>query len=280
MDRVRPYAPVTAGRNTFSQYHGHAAAFGRPSYRNVVVRGSSASGHVMSETFPRDTDSAVALFRFLRPLRASLGNLRDQSAQCFPWELGASLQRQLSALRTEDLGIDRLSCMAALRDARSMGVGYQEVYSCPEMTVCIFVMRAGASIPMHDHPGMQVFGRLLFGRMKVLSADIDVNSLSPKSSECVAPRQRAILRGESVLGPAPVTYSLGPRSGNLHELHAIDDCAFLDVITPPYDEHAGRDCSYFRLERCGDSPGYVLVPTTVDFFVTTLPYRGPSADNV
>eukprot|EP00434_Breviolum_minutum_P011780 symbB.v1.2.010395.t1/scaffold681.1/size173109/3 len=48
-------------------------------------------------------------------------------------------------------------------------VGYIDVAQTPEYTLCMFALRKGAHIPLHDHPGMYVFGRHLFGLMRVVS---------------------------------------------------------------------------------------------------------------
>ncbi|OLP93429.1 2-aminoethanethiol dioxygenase [Symbiodinium microadriaticum] len=53
----------------------------------------------------------------------------------------------------------------------SAAVGYIEVGQTREVTLCVFVLKKGASLPLHDHPGMHVFGRLLFGRMLAVSVD-------------------------------------------------------------------------------------------------------------
>merc|ERR1712232_741163 len=67
-----------------------------------------------------------------------------------------------------DLGVDP-SDVTRMRAK----VCYQEVYAGPSMTMCVFLLRAGGVIPLHDHPGMHVFGRLLFGRMRSISLDLE-----------------------------------------------------------------------------------------------------------
>ncbi|CAE6929013.1 unnamed protein product [Symbiodinium sp. CCMP2592] len=145
------------------------------------------------------------------------------------------------------------------------GVAYQEIYAGADMTICIFLLRAGAQIPAHDHPGMHVFGRLLFGRMRVRSYDfIDGGESGVGGSD--EPR-RAHYYGEEVLGPAPVTYGLGPEEGNIHQIEAVDDCAFFDILTPPYNPCGGRNCNYFevsvdshRSDSRSAGSGYFLKP--------------------
>jgi len=89
-------------------------------------------------------------------------------------------------------------------------------------------------MPLHDHPGMHVYGRLLFGRLAVRNYDPQENQTGDI--------RKARLQKAECLGPEPTTYSLGPDDGNLHEMCAGEDCAFLDIITPPYDPEQDRDC--------------------------------------
>merc|ERR1712176_272333 len=86
------------------------------------------------------------------------------------------------------------------------------------------------------------------------------------------------LRNDVVIGPSPTTYNLGPHDGNVHELHALDNCAFFDVLAPPYDEKEGRDCHYYKYEaRAGR---HVLVPVEdPGFWTCSLPYRGPALED-
>ena len=46
---------------------------------------------------------------------------------------------------------------------------FTEVARLVPPEVCIFILRRGAVLPLHDHPGMHVFGRLLYGRMRSAS---------------------------------------------------------------------------------------------------------------
>lgn len=159
-------------------------------------------------------------------------------------------------LSPSDLGISREDC--AMITNRS-GIGYQEVYSGPDMTLCIFLLRAGACIPLHDHPEMHVCSRLLFGRLRVVSFDFE-GSL-------------ARFHSDKVVGPDPVTYSLGPHDGNLHELEALDDCAFFDVLTPPYGD--GRDCNFYR--RGPAQNGCCALTRVYPRYSTqTFEYNGPA----
>lgn len=214
-------------------------------------------------------NSAESMLSFLCEQRRAFADAARRPA--FPAKLEAALRERLDRLTAEDLCVSP-SDAAVLRGPS--GVGYQQVYHGPEMTVCIFLLRAGAVIPLHDHPGMHVFGRLLFGRMRVLSCDLDG---PPTSYEAGLPVRPARWGADEVLGPEPVTYSLGPSSGNLHELEALDHCAFFDVLTPPYDPREERDCTYFRChsQEAGSNSCHLIKFDPEGFGVGSVPYKGP-----
>lgn len=57
----------------------------------------------------------------------------------------------------------------------------------------------------------------------------------------------AKLSVDKVLSAPCSTSVLYPKSGgNLHCFTALTSCAVLDILTPPYEEYAGRKCTYYR----------------------------------
>lgn len=176
--------------------------------------------------------------------------------------------RYLDVLTASDLGVS--SSDAARIQSRS-GVAYQEIYGGAEMTICIFLMRKGARIPAHDHPGMHVFGRLLFGSMRVKSWDL----LSDEGDMRNDVPLEAYYYGAQVLGPHPATYGLGPEEGNIHEIEAVENCAFFDILTPPYNPKGGRDCTYFDAKTFETGTTTLTPRSRPDFGMETQDYTGP-----
>ena len=39
-----------------------------------------------------------------------------------------------------------------------------------------------------------------------------------------------------------------PEKNNIHTMSAVEDCAFLDICSPFYDESQGRSCTYYKQE--------------------------------
>jgi len=222
---------------------------------------------------PRPQQPLLDLFEILHRER------RQMTAMTSP--MCEAILSQLDQVEARDFGIGPEVCQQLPAGA---DVGYMEVGVSQEVTLCLFVLKKGASIPLHDHPGMHVFGRLLFGQMHAVSFDLELaGQVSTSSSPRLQSRpaaQWAQVHETEVYGPAPRTYWLTPSSGNLHYLHAAEDCCFFDVVAPPYDAANGRDCTYYNAhvdlinaakgERCR-----VEVYQPRGFYTHPLPYRGP-----
>jgi len=204
---------------------------------------------------------AAVVFDVLHKTRDSLAATGVKEP---PKHLVEELCCALDGLCAQDL---QVSLEDTLWISAPTGIGYQDIYSGPEMTLCIFVLRKGAVLPLHDHPGMHVFGRLLFGRMRVRSYD---------PAPPVDGLRQAVLHSDMLIGPDPTTYSLGPQEGNVHELMALEDSAFFDILTPSYNPRTGRDCNYYRRQDSADPRHCVLVPVELhNFCMDTFDYMGP-----
>jgi hypothetical protein len=105
----------------------------------------------------------------------------------------------------------------------------------PSFHASVFVIAAGETIPLHDHPGLDVISKVLRGLIRVRTYEwIDAKSLV--ASE----------RGEVVLGEGDGALVLRKWPGTLHTITAIEPTAFLDLFAPYYDEQT-RPCSYYKV---------------------------------
>jgi hypothetical protein len=64
------------------------------------------------------------------------------------------------------------------------------------LTIGVFSLPQGAAIPLHDHPGMTVFSRLLYGRLHVRSFDFVVDQSEEEGSEGLEEEERERRRDE------------------------------------------------------------------------------------
>lgn len=128
---------------------------------------------------------------------------------------------------------------------------------------------------------MTVVSRVLYGKLQICSFDLVPIEKAQTLSFYEPGNLYGALCDETVLS-APCTTALSPHCGNIHEFLADDvtGCAIFDVLTPPYNAEAGRDCTYYK--RIGsriEQDGRIFVPLEQcvpnNLVVRSAPYRGP-----
>lgn len=159
-------------------------------------------------------------------------------------------------------------------------VRYIHLHEEPDQySVGIFVFPPHGKIPLHDHPGMCVVSRILYGDLQRFSLDLppnDESNVAPPGQKRRAfyrtPQRPLYLNRESSSYSsadttttsthnrlhipvdhlvAPQCTVLYPRQGNLHEFVAgPNGAAVLDVLLPPYDADHHRDCTFYDIEYC------------------------------
>ncbi|XP_057778855.1 plant cysteine oxidase 2-like [Salvia miltiorrhiza] len=126
------------------------------------------------------------------------------------------------------------------------------IYKCDKFELCIFFLPETAVIPLHNHPEMTVFNKLLLGTMHIKAYDW----VDPLTSDCSLSNSKHV-DGSSVrlaklkanrrfTAPCDTSVLYPTSGGNIHEFTAITPCAFLDVIGPPYSKDDGRDCTFYQ----------------------------------
>ncbi|XP_035816496.1 cupin, RmlC-type isoform X4 [Zea mays] len=139
------------------------------------------------------------------------------------------------------------------------------------MQIGMFCMPASSIIPLHNHPGMTVLSKVLYGAAHVRSyrwiesAGSSINLSKARPAKVVRDGEMSAPCGAMVLRPE--------EGGDVHALRAITPCAILHILTPPYSSQDGRHCSYFRRRPRSHPSGVLLNRTGGSEFVWLEEYQ-------
>lgn len=277
------------------------------------LRGGSGGG---GGTMPRD-NMASLIQRVARQARLTFrppggGGNNNNNGPRFAENLQC-LQQLLDKVRAEDLRLVARG-PSAVPGAVQPPASYMHICETESFSMGVFVLRAGACIPLHDHPGMHGLLKVLYGTLRIACLDAvaggdgggggEGNSgngaasaagsstapspQSPKPPSGSPRRYRALLRSHQLYTPASAPCRLSPHTDNLHRIDAVGGpAAFLDILAPPYDPEHGRDCHYYRLgdgQSLAPDAEHQGLPTEVwlqetpqapDFWCGGEPYPGP-----
>ncbi|XP_077469983.1 2-aminoethanethiol dioxygenase-like [Stigmatopora argus] len=158
-------------------------------------------------------------------------------------------------------------------------VTYMHICETEHFSMGVFLLKSGARIPLHDHPGMHGVLKVLYGKVRVSCFDRpDAGEERPR----LGALRRSVLRSSAEVTDASEPCVLTPERDNLHQIDAVDGpAAFLDVLAPPYDPEDGRDCHYFRVLQGAEvrEPNREVllmeIAQPVSFWCGTEPYPGP-----
>lgn len=128
-------------------------------------------------------------------------------------------------------------------------VTYMHICETDEFSMGVFLLKSGASIPLHDHPGMHGMLKVMYGKVRISCFDrLERPAGGAQASAQMGALRRCVLRstGEFTEDSGPCV--LSPDRDNLHQIDAVDGpTAFMDILAPPYDPDDGRDCHYYRV---------------------------------
>ncbi|KAE8021647.1 hypothetical protein FH972_007520 [Carpinus fangiana] len=163
------------------------------------------------------------------------------------------LRAVLDGMKPQDVGLKpEMPYFQTQVARRTPPITYLHLYESDKFSMGIWCLPPSGVIPLHNHPGMTVFSKLLFGTMHIKSYDWVVDAPSNTSadvnpSEITAPPVRlAEVKVDSNLTAPCNTSILYPADGgNMHCFTAVTACAVLDVLGPPYSDPDGRHCTYY-----------------------------------
>eukprot|EP00466_Bigelowiella_natans_P018956 jgi/Bigna1/90180/estExt_fgenesh1_pg.C_640069 len=126
-------------------------------------------------------------------------------------------------------------------------IGCRTVYGDKDLVMAVFLLPKGVAMPLHDHPGMTVASKLLYGMVEVEEYDWSI-TLSrqqagrtllalPAVASSQVDKPKGFCRKYTEKGDANEmkVHAIGAEYCNIHTFKAITNSAILDIITPPYD---------------------------------------------
>ncbi|KAF0923763.1 hypothetical protein E2562_006722, partial [Oryza meyeriana var. granulata] len=119
------------------------------------------------------------------------------------------------------------------------------IYTCTNFSIVIFFLPPTAVIPLHNHPGMTVFSKLLLGSLRIKSYDwAEPPVFAAGSTPDDHLRLAEVVVDSGFSAPSDTLVLYPAAGGNMHRFTAATPCAILDVLGPPYSED--RDCTYYQ----------------------------------
>ncbi|XAR71232.1 Cysteamine dioxygenase [Bertholletia excelsa] len=156
----------------------------------------------------------------------------------------------LDGMTEADVGLNKYLPFFSRRTPDGLPIiTYIHLYDCDKFSIGIFCLPPSSVIPLHNHPGMTVFSKLLFGTMHIKSYDWTVPAVDVTSGVVKAPagvRLAKLKVDADFTAPCNTSILYPADGGNMHCFTALTPCAVLDVLGPPYCDPQGRHCQYYR----------------------------------
>ncbi|KAL5582351.1 hypothetical protein UlMin_014793 [Ulmus minor] len=164
------------------------------------------------------------------------------------------LRSVLDDLKPEDVGLaPDMPYFRRMLPNGKPAIAYVHLYESDKFSMGIFCLPPSGVIPLHNHPGMTVFSKLLFGTMHIKSydwvaEDPRTTTTAENPSLVTTPpdvRLAKVKVDSDFTAPCDTSILYPAEGGNMHCFTAVTACAVLDVLGPPYSDPDGRHCTYY-----------------------------------
>ncbi|XP_076901689.1 plant cysteine oxidase 2-like [Bidens hawaiensis] len=235
---------------------------------------------------------------------------REVFANCGPGVVPSvegvdKLKTILNGITSSDVGVwPNMPYFKVKETSRFPRITYLHLTECDKFSIGIFLLPPSGILPLHNHPQMTVFSKLLFGTMHIKAYDWvdDGSSISTPEADSskgevgpvngpVSVRLAKLKVNSAFTAPCDTSILYPTDGGNMHCFTAITSCAVLDVLGPPYCDPEGRHCQYYRThpftcfsvddkkladdEKTEDYAWLEEIDKPAGLLVVGAPYNGP-----
>ena len=192
------------------------------------------------------------------------------------------LSTKMNELSADDVNFNSPRIKHGIGQLRSP-VAYIHLWDCSVFTMGIFIVKGANRLPLHDHPNMFGFIKVIYGKLKVSSFTEVNNARLPIDIERTLTEREAFtaklvrVEKEGCVSSSDACCVLSPQVCNFHEISAMTEiAAFVDILAPPYNE-ASRMCNYYRTvsPNLHGSMWITRTPQPDDYWCESLIYSGP-----
>ncbi|XP_059294006.1 plant cysteine oxidase 2-like [Lycium ferocissimum] len=235
--------------------------------------------------------------RMVSPVQRLYETCKQVFANCGPGIVPSAekierLKAVLDTLTEADVGLrPNMPYFKSTTFDKPPKITYLHLHDCDKFSIGIFCLPPSAVIPLHDHPGMTVFSKLLFGDMHIKSYDWAAeptpiaNPLDNGLKDSTGLRLAKVKMNSEFRAPCKTSILYPADGGNMHCFTARTACAVLDVLGPPYCDPEGRHCQYYYdfplanisvpEEQKGEYAWLKEREKPEDLTVVGAPYKGP-----
>lgn len=135
------------------------------------------------------------------------------------------------------------------------------IYNSEQLWLGLFGLSKGTGFPIHDHPSMNGFVKLLTGKLRLRSLNEVSRQAGSISVKLVAEKE----------ADGPAVLAVGPERNNFHDIWAVTPCLIFQVFIPNYNRQ--RLCTFYKVARQEGSLCHLhSEPATLES--VDLPYQG------